>query len=74
MVWSYKTRVGTFQIVERDGRFHAMLDDDDLGSYSYPWQAADDLAGGHTLSPSCGVDTATLGISDALGDWETSGG
>jgi hypothetical protein len=41
-----------------------------LGSYSNPQQAADDLAGGHTFSISSGVDTATLGIPDDLGEWE----
>ena len=69
-MWSYKTRKGTFFIVERDGRFHVIYDDEDLGSYSTPEQAADDLAGGHTSWPSSGVDPGELGISEDLGDWE----
>jgi hypothetical protein len=69
--WAYKTRAGTFMISEQpgDGRFHAIFDGESLGSYFRPEQAADDLAGGHTYSPSSGLDTSRLGISADLGDW-----
>jgi hypothetical protein len=45
-----------------------MYDDEGLGSYATPDQAADDLAGGHTFSPSCG-DTAVLGIPESPAEW-----
>ena len=69
-MYFYRTRVGIFQIVERHGRWHVVFDGDSLGSYATPRQAADDLAGGHTFSPGRGIDTANLGIPDAIGEWE----
>jgi len=66
----FHTRIGPFYIGEQNGRFHPILDDNSLGSYSKAWQAAEDLAGGHTFSISSGIDTATLGIPADLGEWE----
>jgi hypothetical protein len=66
-VWN--SSMGPFFIAEHEGRYLAIFDDENLGSYATPAQAADDLAGGHTSSISSGVDTATLGISEDLGDW-----
>lgn len=69
-LYSYKTRIGTFYIAQSpDGRFHPVFDGESLGSYAMAWQAADDLAGGHTSSLSDCTDTATLGIPESLGDW-----
>ena len=68
--YSFKTKSGTFQIVQREDRWHAMFKGDSLGSYSTPEKAADDLAGGHTFTPSSGVDTAALGIPHDLTEWE----
>ena len=65
----YETRVGMFFVVPREGRWHIIFDDEDLGSYVNPSQAADDLAGGHTFSPSSGIDTAALGIPEDISDW-----
>lgn len=65
-----KTHKGTFYIVQRRSRFHIIYNNEDLGSYSTPEQAADDLSGGHTFTPSNGVDPIELEISDDLGDWE----
>jgi hypothetical protein len=68
--WYYGTGVGQCRIVLRpDGRYHAFLGEDDLGSYATPQQALDDLVGGHTFTPSSGVDTAALGLPDDLGEW-----
>jgi hypothetical protein len=69
-----QTRIGPFYIVvSDDGRFHPYYDGDTLGSYLNAQQAVDDLAGGHTFSIAGGVDTATLGIPDELGEWEHCG-
>lgn len=69
-LYVFHTRIGPFYIGERGGRFHPIYDDESLGSYSQAWQAAEDLAGGHTFSISSGVDTATLGIPEDLVEWE----
>ena len=69
-LYSYRTRIGNFYIVEHNGRFHPVFDDERLGSYATPRQAAEDLAGGHTFSISSGVDTATLGIPEDLEEWQ----
>jgi len=62
LLYVFRTRVGPFHIGEQDGRFHPMYDDESLGSYAHAWQAAEDLAGGHTFSIGSGTDTARLGI------------
>jgi hypothetical protein len=70
-LYVHQTRIGPFYIVVTDdGRFHPYYDDESPDSYINPQQAVDDLAGGHTFSITGGVDTATLGIHDDLGDWE----
>ena len=69
MTYFYETRVGTFFIGPRERRWHIMFDDEDLGSYVNPIQAADDLASGHTRSPSSRIDTATLDIPEAITEW-----
>jgi hypothetical protein len=68
-LYAYHTSAGTFYIAGHNGRFHPVFEDESLGSYATQAQAAEDLAGGHTFSPSSGVDTATLGISDELSEW-----
>ena len=70
LLYSWQTRIGTFYIAEQAGRFHPVFNDDLLGSYARPEQAAEDLAGGHTFSISSGVDTATLGIPADLLEWQ----
>lgn len=68
--YRYSTRAGEFRITqERSGRWQAMYGDEGLGSYAHPWQAAEDLSGGHTYTPSCG-DTARLGLPEELFEWE----
>ncbi|WP_071811284.1 hypothetical protein [Burkholderia pseudomallei] len=66
--YAFKTSRGIFYIVYRHGRWHAVFNDESLGSYITPAQAADDLAGGHTSWPN-GIDPARLNISSDLGDW-----
>ena len=61
----YETSVGDFYIAQSsDGRFSPVFDGESLGCYAKPWQAAEDLAGGHTFSPSNGVDISSLGIAE----------
>jgi hypothetical protein len=63
------TRIGPFYIAEAAGRFHPVYQDESLGSYARPEQAAEDVAGGHTVSISSGIDTAMLGIPEDLKEW-----
>ena len=64
------TRIGPFYIAEIGGRFHPVFEDESLGSYARPDQAAEDVAGVHTFSISSGIDTSTLGIPEDLSEWE----
>jgi len=63
------TRIVPFYIAESGGRFQPVYDDESLGSYARPEQAAEDVAGGHTFSISSGIDTATLEIPEDLSEW-----
>ena len=67
--YSFATPRGTFYIVPRGNRWHIVYEGEDLGSYISPGAAADDLAGGHTFSPSNGVDPSALGIPADVVDW-----
>lgn len=69
-VFVYNTRIGPFYIAELGGRYHPVYNEESLGSYARPEQAAEDVAGGHTFSLSNGIDTATLGIPEDLGGWQ----
>lgn len=69
MYYCFETSVGMFYIVPHEDRWHIMFDDDNLGSYINPIQAADDLAGGHTFSPGRGINTAKLGIPEDIHEW-----
>ncbi|WP_199559138.1 hypothetical protein [Nioella nitratireducens] len=69
--YQYYTPHGTVSIMpEPEGRWKVMFGDENLGSYHSPEAAADDVSGGHTFSPSNGVDLGQLGIPDDLGDWD----
>ncbi|MGB0767118.1 MAG: hypothetical protein ACPGYV_05365 [Phycisphaeraceae bacterium] len=75
MLYSHKTRVGTFYIGQsEDGRFHPIFNDESLGSYHKDWQAAEDLAMNVTFSvmhPTTGelLDTSALGIPEHPSEW-----
>lgn len=69
-MYYYRTPVGTFLIVERLGRWHVIFNDESLGSYATPQQAADDLVGGHTFSVGKGIDASKLGMSSDVGEWQ----
>lgn len=68
--WQHPTRAGLARIVWLNGYWCAVLGDENLGGYTTPGQALDDLAGGHTYWPSSGIDPSTLGLPDELRDWE----
>lgn len=68
--YKHDSRFGPVYIVPKQGRWHIVFDDEDLGSYHSPEAAADDAAGGHTSTPSNGIDLDRLNLSDDLGDWE----
>ena len=70
LLYIFHSKIGPFYIGEQEGRFHPIFNDESLGSYAQDWQAAEDLAGGHTFSISSGIDTATLGIPEDLNEWE----
>ena len=70
LLYMFRTKMGPFYIGEQDGRFHLIFNDESLGSYVQDWQAAEDLAGGHTFSISSGIDTATLRIPEDLVEWD----
>jgi hypothetical protein len=69
-LYARDTRIGTFYIAEAEGLFHIIYDEESLGSYARPEQAAEDVAGGHTFSISSGIDTSTLGIPNDLTEWQ----
>lgn len=74
LLYKFATKVGVFYIGQSpDGRFHPIYRDESLGSYAHPWQAAEDLAGGHTFSAPGLGDTANLGIPPHHSEWEAIG-
>ena len=68
--WKHSTRIGEARIINRAGRWQVEVGGEALGSYRSAQQALDDLTGGHTFSHSRCADTSTLGLPDALSDWE----
>lgn len=72
-LYRWDTSVGPFYIAEHEGRYLVIFNDESLGSYASARMAVDDLAGGHTFSAGPGIDTAALGISADMADWERVG-
>lgn len=69
--FTYKTRWGAFHIAQQqDGRWAAMFDDENLGSYHSAIAAHDDLIGDHCFSNSADLDTSRIGLPEDLADWE----
>ncbi len=68
--WTFRTKHGLWAIARApDGRWHAMLDDDSLGSYHSPAAALDDLVAGATFATPSGVDSASVGLPGDLSAW-----
>jgi hypothetical protein len=70
LLYVFHTEIGSFFIGKQEDRFLPIYKDKSFGSYAEAWQAAEDLAGGHTFSIGPGINTATLGIPADLGKWE----
>lgn len=70
--WKHPTRIGEALIIWRSAssKWRIEIDGEDLGGYTTPEQALDDLVGGHTFSHSRCVDTSKLGLPDDLSEWE----
>ena len=72
--WTFRTAHGLWAIARTpDGRWHPMLDDQDLGSYHSPAAALDDLAGGHTTGLVGNLDSSRCGLPDELSGWVRHG-
>jgi len=69
-MYIYRTKVGDFSIVPQGGRWHTLFQEEILGSYDSPQQAAFDLSVGHTFPPPGDVETSKLGIPKDLSGWE----
>jgi hypothetical protein len=65
----YQTRRESATIIPQGVRWSIIYQNENLGSYHSPEAAADDASGGHTFSPSNGVDLGQPGISADIGDW-----
>jgi hypothetical protein len=69
--YQYESRAGTVSLTpDSRGGYSVVFQEEDLGSYTSPEAAADDVSGGHTFSPSGGVDFAALSIPEDLSEWE----
>lgn len=67
----FQTRRGPIKIMPvPQGRYAVIYDDENLGSYHSPVAAADDVSGGHTFSPSNGVEFDELDVPSDIGEWK----
>jgi hypothetical protein len=71
--WAFGTKWGEFAIEQRGDRFVALFDGESLGAYASPFQALEDLVGGHTVSPSNGLDTSKAELPEELSGWTRTG-
>lgn len=70
LMYEFRTARGIFRIKARsDGRWVLMFEDDPLGPYATPEQAADDAACGSCHWPSEGFDPGSCGIPADLAEW-----
>lgn len=69
-ILGFKTRLGPVFIGQTpDGRYHPVWKGQSLGAYPSAVAAIDDVARGHTYSPSDGTELAELEISPDIGWW-----
>ena len=69
--YQYPTTRGNVCILpEATGRYKVIFNGENLGSYHSANAAADDVSGGHTFSPSNGVDLGELDIPCDLIEWK----
>jgi hypothetical protein len=69
--YAYSNDYGHWTIVRlpADGRWHAMLDGESLGSFHCPKAAAESLSIGFIWLPASGLDPAECDLPAALQDW-----
>jgi hypothetical protein len=68
--YQYPTNQGVISLIPiENSRYKVMFQDEHLGSYVSAVAAADDVGGGYTDAPSCGVDFADLEIPRDLSEW-----
>jgi hypothetical protein len=68
-MYIYRTEAGDFSIIQDSGRWHTLFQEELLGSYATPEQAAFDLSVGHVFSVPGDVDLSKLGIPRDLARW-----
>ena len=66
----YRSAAGEFAIIPDSGRWHTLFQEELLGSYTTPEQAAFDLSVGHVFEVTSGIDLAKLAIPRDLSRWE----
>ena len=69
-MYLYRTDAGNFSIIKDSGRWHTLFQEELLGSYAAPEQAAFDLSVGHVFEVPGNVDLSKLGIPRDLSKWE----
>lgn len=68
--YEFQTRRGPVRIQPApNGKWVVMFDGENLGTYLSAAAAADDAGGGHTFTPSCGIELDELGVPQDLGVW-----
>jgi len=67
--WVFYTPWGVFSIRPNDDGFAPFFEEENLGWYQTVSTALDDLVGGHTFTPSNGLDTSKAGLPDDLSEW-----
>ena len=70
-LYTFQTDKGVARIDKnpKNRLFHAIFNEESLGSYPSPEQAAEELSAGCTFIPVSGVEIANLGIPNELGNW-----
>lgn len=69
-MYLYRTQAGDFSIIPNSGRWYTLFQEELLGTYTSPEQAAFDLSVGHVLTPPVEIDFAALAIPRELSRWE----
>lgn len=70
-MWVYSSKYGPVYIKRHsNGLYHIIFDGDSLGGYHNPQQALDDAVGGHTFTPSNGIELDEFGLPGDLSLWQ----
>ncbi len=67
----YDTSAGSFLITEIDGWWYVLLEDQDLGKYATPKEAAEDLVAGRAFPPDHCIVISELGIPRDIYEWNS---